>query len=240
MQANLVLEGKLVPVQLHRVRGNRLQLRVLDGVLHIQAPGSALTPEARAFIESKAQWVLRQIARTGHSASLRKQYQSQIDRHVQVFGHRLPVQFVGGPRFSYQLRADGLSIQVPPKARNLSAARIIKAALKRMAEQYLQRRTEEWAQHLGLRYNRLSIKDHRSKWGSCSSLRNLNLNWHLILLDKAMMDYVIVHELTHLTHMDHSPRFWQALEQALPGAQKLDRELNQHQWVIGLYEPPEK
>ncbi|MBX3102987.1 MAG: M48 family metallopeptidase, partial [Bacteroidetes bacterium] len=73
-------------------------------------------------------------------------------------------------------------------------------------------------------------------WGSCSSKRNINLNWHLILMDKAVIDYVIIHELMHLREMNHSARFWAHVSTYFPDYRKAIAILKQEQWKIGLYE----
>ncbi len=68
----------------------------------------------------------------------------------------------------------------------------------------------------GFRWNRVSIKDQRSQWGSCSRYGNLNFNYKIVLLPSALADYVIVHELCHLKEMNHSARFWSLISKTVP------------------------
>jgi len=65
-----------------------------------------------------------------------------------------------------------------------------------------------WAEKIGVEYNRISIKTLKTKWGSCSSKKNLNFNYKILFLSEKDRDYLIVHELSHLVHMNHSSRFW--------------------------------
>lgn len=73
-----------------------------------------------------------------------------------------------------------------------------------------------WAEVMGLAYNRLSIRNTTTRWGSCSSKRNLNFSYRLMFLEPELMDYVVIHELAHLVEMNHSARFWNIVSQYCP------------------------
>lgn len=77
-------------------------------------------------------------------------------------------------------------------------------------------RLEHFNQHYQLTYNRVAIKNTRSRWGSCSSKNNLNFNYRIIFLPPELQDYLIVHELCHLQEMNHGPQFWALVAQTLP------------------------
>ena len=99
------------------------------------------------------------------------------------------------------------------------ADRLGPAELKRLAEAAradLSARARHWAGVMGLRYGKLTIRSQTTRWGSCSAKGNLNFNCLLMLAPEAERDYVVVHELSHLRHMDHSPAFWAEVEAVLP------------------------
>ena len=78
------------------------------------------------------------------------------------------------------------------------------------------------------------IRSQRKRWGSCSSDGSIRLNWRIIMAEPALIDYVVVHELAHLAVMDHSPRFWQQVERALPNYRTHRHRLNEigaHFWL---------
>ena len=78
-------------------------------------------------------------------------------------------------------------------------------------------RAEHWARVLGVSFGTVRGKDQRALWGSCTRAGNLNFNWRLALAPDCVLDYLVVHELAHRVHMDHSRRFWSFVERACPG-----------------------
>lgn len=104
------------------------------------------------------------------------------------------------------------------KARN-PVHRMTEAELRALAEQALREippRVRHFASQLGVTYGRITIRNQRTRWGSCSSKGNLNFNCLLMLAPEAVRDYVIVHELCHRLEMNHSPRFWAQVASVLP------------------------
>lgn len=98
---------------------------------------------------------------------------------------------------------------------------------RELARQRITRRVEYFAPLVGVTYNRIFIKEQKTRWGSCSSLGNLNFNWKLILLDEELLDYVVVHELAHRKQMNHSPTFWAEVERVLPDYRERRRRLKE-------------
>ncbi|MCD4694288.1 M48 family metallopeptidase [bacterium] len=80
----------------------------------------------------------------------------------------------------------------------------------------------------GLNYNRIFIKDHKTRWGSCSSKKNLNFNYKLIFLSEKLLDYVVVHEVCHLKEMNHSRSFWNLVSLTFPNYKGLEGELKKN------------
>lgn len=88
--------------------------------------------------------------------------------------------------------------------------------MKKDAIKLLPSRCEYYASLMGVSYNRIAIKAQRSRWGSCSAKKNLNFNCLLMLCPEEIQDYVVVHELSHLKEMNHSPAFWAEVGKILP------------------------
>ena len=90
-----------------------------------------------------------------------------------------------------------------------------KAAIRRAA-QMLAEKTAHFAKEMGVTYGRITIREQKTRWGSCSSKGNLNFNCLLLLAPAEVLDYVVVHELCHRREMNHSPKFWAEVERILP------------------------
>ena len=96
------------------------------------------------------------------------------------------------------------------------------------AREYFPKRVAYYQPMTGGTYSRITIRDQKTRWGSCSSKGTLSFNWRLMLAPPAILDYVVVHELCHLTHMDHSPAFWQAVGQVCPDYKECRKWLKEH------------
>lgn len=89
-------------------------------------------------------------------------------------------------------------------------------------------RTAHYAAIMGVSYGRITIRNQKTRWGSCSAKGNLNFNCLLMLMPEEILDYVIVHELAHLREMNHSPQFWAIVEEVLPDYQERKQWLKEN------------
>ena len=106
-------------------------------------------------------------------------------------------------------------------------------AMRKKAEEYLPPLVQYWSSLFDLPYNKVTISKARSRWGSCSSKRDISLSFYLMLLPAHLMDYVILHELAHTREMNHGPKFWELLKQLTDGkALALRKELRMHRPVF--------
>lgn len=103
---------------------------------------------------------------------------------------------------------------------------------RKVARKILCRRIGELAQLHNFVYNRVSIRKQKTRWGSCSSKNNINLNMNLLHLPSELMDYVLLHELVHTRVKDHSKDFWNELNTIVPNARQVDRRLKDYQYCL--------
>ena len=110
---------------------------------------------------------------------------------------------------------------------NKSLKEINKDQVLTFAKDSLVCRVSYHSKRLGLKFGSLSVRDQSSRWGSCSARRGISLNWRLLLLSPALQDYIILHELAHLSEMNHSKRFWSLLDHYDPLRVVHEAELDQ-------------
>ena len=103
---------------------------------------------------------------------------------------------------------------------------------RKVARKILCRRIGELAQLHNFVYNRVSIRKQKTRWGSCSTKNNINLNANLLHLPPELMDYVLLHELVHTRVKNHSNDFWDELETVVPNARQVDRRLKDYQYCL--------
>ena len=128
-----------------------------------------------------------------------------------------------------------LATEQPPTLRPPS---LTEAQGRRLAREQIVETADRESPRIGVRYSRIAIRDTRSRWGSCSSKGSLSFTWRLALAPRRILDYVVVHELCHLVHMDHSRRFWSLVERVRPDF-RVERDwLNDHGWELLAYRPP--
>lgn len=202
----------------HSARARRLSLRVsgVDGRVSLTLPRRASMREAQAFLLSKEDWI-------------RKHLDRQPDATIIAPGATIPVE--GHPRLiaetktrSVKLMAD--HILIPPGA-DKSGARV-RAFLKTMARDRLVDASERYAERLGRPFGKISIRDTRSRWGSCTSEGNLMYSWRLILAPVQVLNYVAAHEVAHLAEMNHSAAFWHEVSQLMPDYEAPRKWLRTH------------
>lgn len=180
-------------------RARRLSLRVskLDGRVTLTVPQGASRREAVRFAQERADWIRK------HLADTKPELRPEIGDEIPFLGtpHRL-VQSSGRAA-----KIGDAEILLPTGDPNKTALRL-QALLKHEARNRLVAASDHYAGLVGRRFGRVTIRDTRSRWGSCSSEGNLMYSWRLVMAPIEVLDYVAAHEVAHLVHMDHSAAFW--------------------------------
>jgi len=103
---------------------------------------------------------------------------------------------------------------------------------KKEAKKQLVQRLHELSKKYGFTYNKVFIKNQKTRWGSCSVKNNINLNYNLVRLPNDLIDYILLHELVHTRIKNHSKRFWDELDRITGDARTLDRQLKDHSLLL--------
>ena len=215
----------LVPFTVKRSRRLRyIRVSVNDLMeVTLKIPWQVSEVAAMEFFRSQGNWVAGMLKNGKRRLTLFEYLQKKPSLTVHGSKVDLVCGFVRGPaRINYN-RTDG-KVHLKFDPRQPREPQILRL-LKCFAKQTLKERTEYLAKIVGVRTNRIGVRDQRTVWGSCSDLRTVSLNWRIILLPPKLQDYLIFHELAHLTYLDHSSKYWKLLLSYDRAARKHDRQI---------------
>jgi len=218
--------GETVPVRVRASRrAKRIYLRVLPPAqVEIVLPRGVGRRQLPAIIERNSDWLTRtrERMRTRHGAT------SPLTRPAHItlpaIGEEWPVHYSSGARAVCREKDGELVVRCgdTPQWQGL----LIRWLANR-ARATLVPWLRETAAELNLPFGRVTIRGQRTRWGSCSSARNINLNYRLLFLPPEQVRYLFVHELSHTVHLNHSPAFWRLVESFEPDYRALDRAMRQ-------------
>lgn len=226
----IVIAGQAVSYELRRSQRRTIGLSIDHRGLRIGAPARARLGDIETLIHQHGQWVLDKLAAWRDRPPPDKL--AVTDGTVlSVLGEPLTVAFTTVGRARWQFGPGTLYLRAAPGA---DANPLLEAALREKARAVFAERLAIHAPRLGVPVPPLRLSSARTRWGSCSHRGGIALNWRLVLMPLAVVDYVVCHELAHLKEMNHSPRFWSVVEQLCPDWQALRRELRQQARLIPI------
>lgn len=183
-----------------------------DAKLIVRAPMRVTKKEIDAAIKQKAAWVLQKQEEALRRREKYPPKRCEEGETFLLFGKPLKLTYVDGA-LKVEMRRENLI--VPSKKRG-AAQKVITDWYKTQALETFRERVEYFAKRGGVSYGSIKITGALSRWGSCSGGSRLCFTWRLALAPIEMIDYVVVHEISHIGHPDHSKAFWQRVEQLMP------------------------
>lgn len=184
-----------------RVRRMSLRLSQLDGRITLTLPKRVPESEALAFARDKEAWLRGHLAKRGEDVL------PAPGAAIPLRGVETPIALACGRRVV--LQSD--RIEVPGPAEQIPAR--LRGWLREEARTHLIQAADRYAAELGLPYSRITLRDTRSRWGSCTSDGALMFSWRLVLTPPEILNYVAAHEVAHLAEMNHSQAFWDTVTQ---------------------------
>ena len=233
----ILLAGAQIGFEFRRGKRRTIGFSVGPDGLSVRAPTWAPLHEVDAALRDKGAWILRKLGeaheRQSRAHAARIEWRDGAD--IPFLGEPLRLVLEPGHGFKSagaQLH-DGdtgrvLLVALPHGAGDWQIRDAVQAWLMRQAHRCFVERLDHFAPQLGVRWKRLSLSNAGTRWGSASADGSIRLNWRLVHLRQPVIDYVVVHELSHLRVMDHSPRFWETVESVVPEYGALRGELRQH------------
>ena len=229
------LQGMTVSYRFERARRKSIGFIVGPEGLEVRAPRWVPLREVDAAVQEKAAWILAKLH------DMRERARQPLTPEL-AWVHGADVPYLGGTvrlcvvaQGQVPQAADlpegvqPLALHLPPEASAQQLREAAEAWFKQRARVLFEERLRLYGPRLGVQHRRLSLSSARTRWGTARADGHIRLNWRLIHLPLAQIDYVVVHELAHLRVMDHSPRFWDTVGEVLPDYLERRRQLRSHE-----------
>lgn len=218
LSSHVVMAGTRVPFTIRKnPRARRVLIKMEDhSGLVLVLPSWASSARAQEFMRRHQDWVLTRLV----------EHQARLSQAAPPLGSSRTLVYRGRP---ISLRVRNCACSAPkvewhrdhvllhlPKDSDPMIPEILEAGYRDKAREVFQRRAAALSEHLAVRPRRIEIRDQKTRWGACTGRGTLTFNWRLILAPPAVLDYVVVHELSHLRHANHGRRFWELVASVCP------------------------
>ncbi len=218
-------------------RKNQKHLRIKvsgSGEVIVSSSENMAQAEIHRFIESRKEWIFR------HLDNL-KIKNAELDPMKVVYfnGTRIKVQWqpsMTPKKDSARLSADGDSLLVRGSAFTCDICLpLIEEWFRTKAVEILTEHAARISKDIKIHFKKLYIRNQKTRWGSSSGIGNISLNWRVIMMSPEVQDYLIIHELCHQYHFNHSRNFWDLVESFCPDYRKLNGELTENSFFMSLF-----
>jgi predicted metal-dependent hydrolase len=197
--------------------------------VRIHAPYWTPRAEIEHYVSQQHDWLRRAWGRMQARVPAAAEASSAPASEVRYLGRPLALDI--RPSLFHEIRrhGDALRVYTPP---GMDAGELVRAWLVARAERLLVWRLARIARRLGRAPSRFALSNAQTQWGSCTRRGHIRLNWRLVQAPLAIIDYVAAHELAHLVHLDHSPRFWAQVAELCPDSLARRAELRRMGTVL--------
>ncbi|MEO0897996.1 MAG: M48 family metallopeptidase [Bacteroidota bacterium] len=235
----LTFDGVEVPIRMRRSGKGQISFRFQrnSAVLEITTPDGKLDKKTIEFLQEKRHLILKHYHKRTPIEGKRKKFLKRIEEDFVLYkGTEIPINWLADKKRWAKVDEEGFNIALSPRDQSYHKLDIVLGALRAIAKNEIVQRTQELGKFTGSQFGTIRVKNVKSKWGSCSNLKNLNFNWHMIFIPEELQDYLIIHELMHLREMNHSPAYWKWVERFYPNYREADAALRDYEWLIGIFD----
>lgn len=239
----LIINQRKVPITVRRSpRAKRLSLQIESEKpeLVLVIPRYALSMQIESFLRKQTPWIEKHWTQALKKAQKRPKRQCKDGDIYFYFGETLNLKLTPSLSWKPGIRVVGDSLEITlHKATSLSEGKktikkTVQEFYKKKAEEVIHDRLQFFNEHYRLKYNRVTFRNQKTRWGSCSSAKNLNFNWRLIMAPIEIIDYVVVHEMCHLKYMNHSSAFWKLVSEEIPNYKEMKKWLKENHYLLSI------
>lgn len=211
-------------------RRRTLTIKVDEGCVVVRAPTFAAMGDIENFLRSKRTWVREKLAQQQAQLQARKRFWRSGEL-LPLLGATVQLQVEHAAKGQVAFDGENLRVGVRRASAQLAERRIqalVQQWYRERAASDIAQRVAHWQEVTGIAAKGHSIKTYKARWGACSHRRELTFNWKLVMAPPAVIDYVVVHELCHIVHFNHSPAYWQLVGRYQPDYKAHKRWLKNH------------
>lgn len=238
-RSQIMIGGHSITVT--RKRQKNVYLRIKQGQVSVSAPHSMPQAEITHFIESKRAWINRHVDADRRRDDRWRRWPNAPGEEIQIWGQRRLLRNFGGhcgaddTRCAGHERGHGWCLtddELHVHDTQQLTAQVMRQVLSELLRSEIDRMLDGWGPIVGRLPRHVTIRPMTSRWGSCrKETRKITLNLYLIHLEREYLEYVLIHELTHLHVRGHGKQFYRRMDQYAPGWKRLRRELNQNSLI---------
>jgi len=210
---------------LTRSRRKTIAIHIINGAVDVRAPLFATKRDIDRFVLSKEKWIKEKLEKSVNQIEKRESFNIDYGARILFRGREYPIVAREGIHVGF----DEVQFYMPP---NFSSEQVKNACVqlyRMLAKDVLTDRVSDYAELMKVAPTAVKINSAKTRWGSCSAKKSLNFSWRIIMADDDVIDYLVVHELAHITEMNHSKRFWTVVEGVLPDYKERQKRLKQLQ-----------
>lgn len=219
--------AKAIAYTIKRSFRKTITLRITqDATLEVLAPMRMERKRIEQFIMEKSSWVQQNIEK---QQQINKERTAYALGEILFLGTAYPAKIYDGKKVMLRENA----VWLPDVGLEEQRIKMLQW-YKHQAKQILPMRAQQFAKEMDAEYQNVKVTSAKTRWGSCTGKKNVNFSWRLITAPADALDYVVIHELAHLKHMDHSPQFWAEVEAHCKNYKQMQQKLKQTQEALSL------
>jgi len=235
-QMQIVDVGNIQLIKSRRAKHISITIKPFKEV-RVSVPMQVSFAEAENVVRKKVDWIKKHQIKIKSAEQKRTVFNENTNFRTKK--HKLIIRKTDGEEITASISDGEIKVFYPGhlgvehKSVQFFIRKVIEEALRIEAKQYIPARVNELAAKNNFNYNKIFIKNIKSRWGSCSKKGNINFSLHLMVLPEELIDYVILHELAHTVEHNHSKNFWAVLNKIYGNAKTIDRKLRDYR--IGIW-----
>lgn len=231
----IIYKGETIDFKIIKKKKKNITIRISkNGEVVVTSPIYVDDKYIYNLVEGKANWIIEKLKEIEKIKNHIRKATYKNGGEIEYLGRKLILDIFEDnvDKLSIYINENKLIIKLPKHKRDLIPEEMLKTEILRFLKEQAKVILKQRARFLSEKYkfepNRVVVKEQKTIWGSCSSKGNINLNWRLVMMPLEVIDYVVVHELCHLKHHNHSNRFWSLVNEIMPDYEERRRWLKEN------------